>query len=271
MPRISQHHSQQAVKMLLMGDSGTGKTGALLALAEAGYNLRIMDFDNGLDIISTMLKYCKEPEAVAERICYATFTDDMKTTRGGEIIPAGQPKAFPNAMKMLNHWKDDDVDLGPVAEWGSDDVLVIDSLTFLSNAIMRWHLFSVGRLGQPYQQDWLIAQRKVTGLLEYLYSESLRCNVIINAHIRYVDLIEGESAGYPESVGKALPPQIPRFFNSVVQSKIIGSGKNAKQRIRIVPSEGIGLKMAAPKAFQDAELDRETALPSIFKAIRGEQ
>lgn len=269
MPTLSQRQATQLVKMLHMGSSGTGKTAALLSLAEAGYNLRIADFDAGLDILSDLFKKSNNPEKVADRVHYLTFTDDMKTTKGGEIIPKGPPKAYSRFVSALNEWKDDEVNLGNVSEWGADDVLVIDSLTFLSNAVMRWHLFNVGRIGQPYQQDWLVAQRKVTSLLELLYSESMKCNVVVNAHIRFIEVMEDQQEGFPESVGKALPPQIPRFFNSVVQAKIMGSGKNAKRRIRIVPDAQIGLKFAAPHALQESELPLETGLATIFKAIRG--
>ena len=272
MPNINQHHSHETVKALLIGDSGCGKTASLLSLAEAGYNLRIIDFDNGLDIVSSLLHKSKNPEETAKHIQYVTCTDKMKTTKGGEIIPKGQPEAYAKAMKMLNKWEEDDgTNLGNVMDWGSDTVLVIDSLTFLSNAVMRWHLFNVGRIGQPYQSDWLVAQRRVIQTLELLFSESLKCNVVMTAHIRYVDMADGQVQGYPESVGKALPPQVPRYFNTVVQAKITGSGASAKRKIRIVPDTAIGLKNAAPHAFSNTELPLESGLAQIFEAIRGQE
>lgn len=268
MPNISSHHSKQAVKMLLIGESGTGKTAALLGLARAGYNLRILDFDNGLDIIANLLEKEEKPEELMERINYITCTDEMKTTAGGEVIPKGEPKAFSRAMKSLNKWADEEVDFGPVDSWGENDVLVVDSLTFLSNAALRWVLFQAGRVGQPYQSDWLVAQNKVRSLLEMCYSTGVKCNVVITAHIRYID-IANEMMGYPESVGKALPPQIPRYFNTVVQTKIVGAGQSAKRKIKIVPDSAIGLKCAAPQSFSQTELPLESGLNDIFRAIRG--
>ena len=35
-------------KMLLIGDSGSGKTGATYSLLRAGYNLRFLDFDKSI-------------------------------------------------------------------------------------------------------------------------------------------------------------------------------------------------------------------------------
>lgn len=268
MPSIKSRQTTQSVKMLHIGDSGTGKTAALLALAKAGYNVRILDFDNGVDILSSLAMGEKD-QTILDRLHYITCTDEMKSTKGGLIIPAGKPTAFTKAIKSLNHWQDDESDFGPVADWTVNDVLVIDSLTFLSNAAMRYVCFEVGRVGAPYQQDWLAAQRKVIGLLELLYSESIKCNVVINAHIRFIDIAEDYVQGYPESVGKSLPPQIPRYFNTVVQAKISGSGKNAKRKIRVVPDTSIGLKNAAPHNLKEADLPLETGLADIFKAIRG--
>jgi len=271
MTNIKQHHSTQIVKCLLIGQSGQGKTASLLSLAEAGYNLRIIDFDNGLDIMRNLLKKSKNPDAIAKRINFITCTDEMKTTQNGAIVPKGQPKAYSKALQMMNKWTEDDgEDLGNVSDWGPNDVLVIDSLTFLSNAVMRWHLFNVGRIGEPYQSDWLQAQRKVIQLLELIFSESVKCNVVLTAHIRYIDIADGQIEGYPESVGKALPPQIPRYANCVVQAKITGSGSNAKRKIRIVPDTNIGLKNPAPFSISDKEIPLETGLAEIFSAIKGE-
>jgi hypothetical protein len=43
-----EHESNSIVKAMLAADSGSGKTGALACLVDAGFNLRILDFDNGL-------------------------------------------------------------------------------------------------------------------------------------------------------------------------------------------------------------------------------
>lgn len=268
MPNISSHHSKEAVKMLLIGDSGTGKTAALLGLAKAGYNLRIADFDNGLDILANLARHEPNPEEIMSRIHYISCTDEMKTTQSGEVIPKGEPKAYAKAMRALSAWKDDEADYGPVDKWTQDDVLVFDSMTFLGNAAMRWVLFQAGRVGQPYQGDWYIAQNKIRSLLEMCYSTSIKCNVIFTAHIRYTEIAQ-ETVGYPESVGKALPPQIPRYFNTVAQTKMTGTGTNLKRKIRVVPDSVLPLKNAAPQAFPKQELDLETGLAEIFRAIRG--
>ena len=53
MANIKTHKSAEYTKLMLVGDSGSGKTTALASLANAGYNLRILDFDDGLSILQS--------------------------------------------------------------------------------------------------------------------------------------------------------------------------------------------------------------------------
>ena len=55
MANIKTHKSAEYTKLMLVGDSGSGKTTALSTLANAGYNLRILDFDDGLSILPEFL------------------------------------------------------------------------------------------------------------------------------------------------------------------------------------------------------------------------
>jgi Tfp pilus assembly pilus retraction ATPase PilT len=51
MPSMLDHESNELVKILVAADSGSGKTGSLASLVDAGFNLRILDFDNGLSVL----------------------------------------------------------------------------------------------------------------------------------------------------------------------------------------------------------------------------
>ena len=55
MASIRNHRASEVTKLLLVGDSGSGKTSSLASLANAGYNLRILDFDDGLAILPEYL------------------------------------------------------------------------------------------------------------------------------------------------------------------------------------------------------------------------
>ena len=151
MPSLSNHQSNEFTKLLIEGDSGSGKTGALTSLVAAGYKLRILDFDNGLETLKQfILKEC--PEKI-DNVEFRTLRDTRKASADGPIVTA--PKAFIDAIKLLDRWKykDDagnEFDLGIPAEWGPDCILVLDSLTFFSDAAFdfRVPLVPKGRDGK---------------------------------------------------------------------------------------------------------------------------
>jgi hypothetical protein len=268
MPNLSTHHSSSIVKALYLGDSGTGKTGSLASLVEAGYNLRVLDFDNGLDILASML-----PADKLSSVIYETCTDKFKTV-GGKVIVDGVPKAFSKAMNLLTNWKTDDQDLGSVSTWTSNDVLVIDSLTHCGKAAMRQALALGNRLNQhPHQSDWGVAQGMLEDMISLLCSEAVPCNVLILAHWdNFGDTDEkgqpvGPQRGLPISLGKALSPRIPTYFNSTILAKRIGIGAGARRRIYTVPQDSIELKSSAPKSVK-AEYELPTGLAEFFRDAR---
>src|SRR5882762_2840856 len=114
MPSLSQHKSQKFTKLLLLGDAKSGKTGSLVSLVKAGYKLRILDYDNLLDILVRLInEQC--PEKI-DNVEFRPLRDKRKTTGEGLVID-GVPKAFSNGLKMLDRWKYKDsegneVDLG---------------------------------------------------------------------------------------------------------------------------------------------------------------
>lgn len=272
MPSLIQHQSQTSVKLLLIGDSGTGKTGSLFSLILAGYTLVILDFDNGLDILVNAIKdYCKKNpgadfEKLAGRVKFQTCTDKFKSI-GGTMMVDGTPTAFSTAMNLLTNWKTADEDLGSPSSWGPDKILVLDSLTFMSDAAFRY-VETVGGFKDP-RQTYGEAQKKVENCLGLLYSPGIKCNVIVTSHIAYIE-VQGISKGYPSSIGKALSPQIPRYFNTMLQVKSIGAGVTAKRVIASVPSGVVDLKTPLLPGNIPAELPIETGLADYFKVLRGE-
>lgn len=273
MPSLAEHQSATSTKMLFIGDSGSGKTGALASLAAEGYNLRILDMDNGLDILKDYLtnplsEYVKKNPKAADHVVFSTITDPMKNING-RLVPKAAT-AWNRAINMLLDWKDgDNIKLGPITTWGERDILVIDSLTMLSNAALNWILSMNGRLGQrPHQSDWGDGQVLVEGLLQMLYDEGVKCNVIVNCHITFIGEDGGPQRGYPNTLGKALPPKVGRYFNSSLMARSTGQGTTLKRKILTNTSGIIDLKNTAPLKVL-AEYPLETGLAQYFKAVRG--
>lgn len=284
------------VKGLLIGDSGSGKTGGLVSLMLAPWlgKMGIVDFDNGVDIIRGLLRPSpKDSEAMLARKAAArkkvfvkTLTDDFRAT-GGKFQPISAT-AWTRCSELLNDWKEDN--LGPVAKWGPNDVLVIDSMTFAGKAALRLVLSMNGRLSQkPWQSDYGDAQSMLETMLATLYSDAIKCNVLILSHVREVGKSyaiegtnragektvmqveeEGSRKGYAETgTGRALSPIVGRFFNNVLMVDIEGTGPSARRIIRTVPQGNIGLKNSAPSLVK-ARYDLETGLAEYFATLRGE-
>lgn len=269
MPALTSHQSSSTTKLLFIGDSGSGKTGALASLAAAGYNLRIADLDNGLDVLKNLLTDPKSPYGpeAASRVLYQTLTDPMRNANG-RLIPRAAT-VWQRLIRLLDRWKTDTEDLGPVSSWGPTDVLIIDSLTLASTSALNYICSLNSRLGQqPHQSDWYAAQIQVEGLLQMLYDEGIKCNVIINSHITYIGEDNGPQHGYPSSLGKALSPRIGRYFNSVLMARSTGAGAAVKRKILTNSTNLVELKNTAPLRVK-VEYPLESGLADYFRDVRG--
>lgn len=249
---LSELKEKQPIKMLLIGETGAGKSGSLASLVKAGYRLHILDFDNGCQILGNLLT----PEE-AKNVEVEVLTDKMKATGLG-MIPDGQPKAFMKGLQLLTDWCNKYKD--------KKDIIVLDSFTMFSNAAMRFTLAQAGRVAGPAQiQDWGTAQNYITNVLAMLYSSDVECNVIINAHIKY---LEGEGGGLKiaqvNTLGSSLPPQVGRYFNNMFWAGQVGM----KRVIRTKASPTMALKSAAPGKVKD-EYPLETGMADIFAALQG--
>lgn len=291
MPGLRDHQSSETTKVLLVGDSGSGKTGSLASLAAAGYNLRILDLDNGLDVLKSYLtdpnsSYVKANPRVADRVNFVTLTDPMKNVNGKLIVQA--PKVWSRTMDLLTHWKDGDIDLGPVVSWGPQDVIVLDSLSFLSAAALNHHLSLNGALLKARTQnegrrDIGQAQNLLRDFLSLIFDKSIKCNVVVTAHITFVSeeggtptsgedrAPSGPAQGYPAAIGRALSPHIPRYFNNVLIYRSTGAASGVRKEIftqtQAVGSQLINAKSAAPLKVA-ASYPISTGLADYFKAVR---
>lgn len=266
MPTLANHPSNEFTKLLLIGDAKSAKTGSLVSLVKAGYKLRVLDFDNLLDV----LKYYVEKECPDKlgNIEFRTLRDKRKSTALGPVID-GAPKAFIEGIKMLDHWKykegDDEVDLGKPSEWGPDCILVIDSLSRLCDACydFREPLTPKGKSGEyDGRAVYGDAQDAVESMLAMLTSKSFATNVIVIAHVIYLETLAGLK-GFPQGVGQKLSPKIPQYFPSVV----LYSNKGGKRTIRTNSSPMMDL--ANPKPFAMAEeYDVADGLAKFFAVLR---
>lgn len=263
MPLLSQHQSNDYVKLLLIGDSKSGKTGSLISLVKAGYKLRILDMDNLLDVLKYfILKEC--PELIGN-VEFRTLRDERQWTPEGPMVTS--PKAYAAAVRMMQQWKYDDVDLGKPSEWGSDCIFVLDSLSRLCDAAydFRVPLTPVGKTGQyDARAVYGDAQDAVENNIANLTSDGFKTNLIVIGHVTYQEQPDGTIKGFPQGVGAKLSPKIPQYFSTV----ILYNNDGGKRTIRTNSTPLVDL--ANPKPFEmGTKYPIETGLADIFEVLTG--
>lgn len=259
MPSATEHTSSRFVKLLFIGESGAGKTGALAPLVK-DYDLRILDLDAGLDALINHVR--EQDPAGLKRIQYQSFRDKIKMTAQGPKV-AGTPKAYVNALSVLETWPDDNSD---PATWGEKTILVIDSLTNLGRAAFQWAKAANPTAKDP-RQWYKAAQDLIEDVIANVTSDAFETNVVVISHVDIVQTESGMLKGYASSIGKALGPKLPRFFNTMILSEVKGSGKNARRTIQTIPTALLSLKNPAPMRIE-SEYPLETGMADLFKKLK---
>ena len=257
MPSLASLTASSVVKLLLIGDSGTGKTGSIASLVKAGYHVRLLDMDNGWESLAGAIRRTC-PDRL-ESVDIELHRDRYKASPIGPVID-GAPKAFVSAIKLLDRWSDST----KPADWGPSHILVLDSLTFFSDAAYAW-ADAINPSAKDKRQVYGAAQEAVEHVLALLTGASFNTNVIVTSHVKYLDLPDGNKKGYPTAIGQALSPTIPRYFNSVCacQTQIGG-----RRTIRTVSDALIDLKNPAASELPN-NLPIETGLATFFEKLRG--
>lgn len=292
MPKFSTMKTVHPVKLLIVGEPKAGKTSSLVSLVKNGQRLFIQNFDGDTHMAPFGMYLTPEEQ---ERVVVETFKDDLGL-KNGRVMPTKPPTAFPSAMKMLDRWKDAENDYGSVHDWGTDTTVVLDTITSMGKAAMWYRLFTNGRFNVPAgkpirrQKDWGEAMELQESFLDMLLSDTIKCNVVVLAHLTTV----GDSGGddddddedfkpgaqpklpaerktidwkrYPSALGKKLPPKVSGMFGAVIEAKSIGGGRNTRKVLRTVPEADVDI--AVPALGLPPEIELEGGLWRIFEAIR---
>lgn len=273
------------LKILILGESGSGKTCSLISLLEAGFNVNIADTDNNLEALRNLVSF--KSKEVQSRLRYYTFTEHMRMAQG-RIIPT-KASMWPDMMTKLDNWKNDDpqrgtvCDLGALARWTERDVFVTDTLSALGQGALNFYQQMNGALGairtsNEGRRDIGGAQALLRNYMQLLNDSNLKCHVIVNTHITYVradgsgTLVLGDNSdnvptkGFPNAIGRAVSPEIPRYFGTVLLADTIGSGAATRRKLYTVTRGNINLKNVAPTNVPP-EYDLDVGLAEYFKAV----
>lgn len=266
---------QIVTKLLLIGDSGGGKTGALCSLIKAGYNLRMLDFDNGSEII-----YQLTPPELHHHLSIIPIQDHREARKlpiyGEKNVIKGYtvravPKkadAWQRAMNLLFDWKDPSTGeiLGSIYDWTPQDIIVIDSLSHAWRSAMIFVQSINNTLGNnPSKPEWGACQQCIIDLLAALYDAAVNCNVIVCAHIGYSLDQNDILRGLPAGPGIAINKDIPTYFNHILRAATVG-----RTHRLLVESDGtVETKTSAPGKVKK-EYSVETGLAEYFRDLRSQ-
>ncbi len=257
MPSLDQATAAPVTKLLLIGESSAGKTGALASLVGAGYKLRILDMDNKIKngILPIVVK--RDYPDKLKNIEYESLRDNFKGTAAGHVFD-GQPTAYTKALALMDKWSDGTIP----KNWGSEFVFVLDSLSFFADAAFNWAK-SMNPSSKEPRQWYGTAQQGVLHTMSVLSADSFNCNVVVVCHVAWHNRADGTMKGLPASVGQAIDSDIPTYFENMALCQIMGG----KRQIQTLPTALIDLK--SPAAFKLAPtLPIETGLATFFQTLR---
>ncbi len=276
----------KAKRIMVLGEPGHGKTGGLACLANAGYKLRILDYDGNLD---PLYSYCTD-EGLGN-IDAVYLRDKVRIDASGLIQPVGVPTAYRDGLKLLDQWKYTDkdgteVDLGASKEWGLDTIVVVDSLTRLGEACMlRARAMANKTILNQTHRVWGFAADDQNEFVKKLTSDYNNHHVIVLAHMKMIGpREEGEKDSdsvkdikkqqaelistryFPRAVGRELPQHIASHFPTVVKVEPVYTRTGSARRvIRSVPLPELDLKVPASNLPND--LDIADGMLRIFEAL----
>jgi hypothetical protein len=217
-------------KVALLGAVGTGKTHAIRTLVDAGITPFIIFTENGMGLLGdipaeschwTYVKPASEDWSLMKDSANKINTLDFKALTA---MPGFSRHKYNQWLQVLEACANftcarTGENFGNISEWGTDRALVVDSLSGLN--IMAMNLVT-GSKPVKDMKDWGMAMDNLERFVIKLCTD-LQCHMVMTAHPeREVDMVSGATKLMFSTLGKKLPPLIPRYFDEVVYTKCSG-------------------------------------------------
>ena len=254
MPAFSEFKKTQRVKLLIAADSGSGKTGCLASLANAGYRLRIIDLEDNLNVLNSYLT-----------------EEGIKNVHWITIDPE-DPKAAQGIQALTRHWKIGAEDLGKTSSWTNKDVLVIDSATRLGDACLA----ATKPANSDGRTHYISAGQEFDEIMDYILGPALNCNIVVTAHLRYKEVVQNPGPGqdpakmpklfriYPTCLGDTMTTRFSRGFTDVFGIEVSSMGNKVTRHFRTDADSMMGMKSSAPSVLK---LKEDFDLGAIFNKL----
>lgn len=273
------------VRMLLSGWPGTGKTGALAALANAGWKIRLLDFDGNYEVLKNHVNRDADFD-----VC--TFEDPIRM--GSRTMGVdGVPVAFDAADRILDRWRykegDAWVDLGASKQWGQDHIVCLDGLSGLSQACWNKALvFTNAVVGGDMRRVYDFAGNEQLSFIRRLTAESNGYHFICISHLKLIgppEIGKNEEthvkeakkfAGeviptrlYPTALGSKLSYNIAGEFPTSIRAIVDDTSGKPKRMLEYLPTTEVDLKLpASPERIASlGKLEAATGLVKLFAAL----
>lgn len=241
-------------KVILLGESGTGKTYATRTLLDAGITPFFIFTEPGQEVIADLLDkvhYAYVPMGTGNwdsMLKTAQMVNTLDFNGVAKMVDSGRRNydGFLKVISLCNNFVDQNgKEFGDVMSWGTDRALIIDSLSGLNELASQ---MVVGGKPVKAMQDWQVAQNMIKNLLNQLTS-SVNATFVLCAHVsREKDELTGAMHLTVNTLGKALAPEVPRYFSDVINTVRKGkefswdtAGTNIVCKTRNLPIES-GLK-----------------------------
>lgn len=209
---------------LNMGKPGTGKTTSIKTLADQGlevfciftepnYSVLVNDLRIKYRYISPT-KLAWADVAKNYDIVNTQLSEEMKKLPG---MNKSEYRQFFDVLSACNNFIDERTgeEYGDVMEWGTDRVLVLDSLTGVVKMIRGLAVGAKPALTWP---EFDTVQKNIQQFIDLL-CYGLRCHFIVNAHIEISrDELSGGNVIMASTIGNKLSPVIHVPFDNAILS-----------------------------------------------------
>lgn len=217
----------EKVNVLIEGPIGSGKTTSLKTIPECGKELFILATEPGItsilsDTDESKVHWHYVPPA---KTSWETLIDNAEKVNKFPMdalqkmpgLNKGDYHQFIEVLSSLANFKCDRTgkEYGPVDALGPNCVLAIDGLTGLSKMAMQ---LVVGAKPIKTQPEWGVAQDNLRNFLDKFTSDTL-CSTVLIAHTsKKEDRLNGGFITTVDTIGQALSPDVPKFFDEVIMA-----------------------------------------------------
>lgn len=214
--------------VLLMGDSGTGKTTALLSLIECGITPFVIATEsNALPVFAKArcpsLHYCMvTPGAVSWQALQHALDQVNKLSNDALQKMAGVEKHKHNQiLRMVGACHNFTCQrcgeqFGDVSEWDDTRAIIVDSLSGVNDLALGNAVGGKPILTQP---DWGVSMRSELMLIQMLTNIPNAMFVLIAHLAQERDPVTGRILKMPSALGTKNAPEFPRMFTDVITAR----------------------------------------------------